>query len=280
MNEVTQIRRTVRRPISFQGKGLHSGQPVEVTVSPGDQGIVFSDGTNQWGAIPENVTDTRRSTQIGSIRTVEHLMSALAGSGITDAHVEVKGGELPGLDGSAAEYYEAITSAGIDDIGERTFPKLFSRVFFAEGCASIGISVGTGQWKFEYESGPAWPRLQTYECDQILADYGQEIAPARTFALDEELPHLPQLGLGQGLDEASAVIVGQAGYLNAVRFGDEPARHKLLDAIGDLALAGYPLDALNAVFVKSGHTAHVAAAAKLRLIWQAQALQEESPTER
>lgn len=271
MSDIIQIRRTIKSEIKMIGRGLHSGEPVQMIIKPSDAGLVFSNGTQEWLAVPENVTDTRRSTQLGSIRTVEHIMSALAGSQISDARVEVTGGELPGVDGSSAPFFEAITASGVTELGEKSFPRIFSRVFYAEGKASIGLSAGNGQWKFLYEAGPAWPRLQTFESESIWADYEKEIGPARTFALEEEVPHLAELGLGQGLDEASAVIVGQTGYANAVRFGDEPARHKLLDAIGDIALSGYPLDALNAVFVKSGHTAHVAAAAKLRVIWQAAA---------
>ncbi len=268
MNEVHQQRLTVAKSFELSGLGLHSGVPVSVRVEAGEEGLFFSDGIGRWEAIPDNATDTKRSTTIGTVRTVEHLMSALAGSGITDAEVQVTGGELPGADGSALPFYQAIASAGLRQIGERTFPKLFSRVFFSEKQASIGISAGTGQWKFEYQAGNAWPRLQTFQSEDILADYGSEIAPARTFALEEEIPFLAQLQLGQGLDETSAVLVGTSGYLGDVRFGDELARHKLLDAIGDLALSGYPLNAINAVLIKSGHSSHVAAAAKLRLIWQ------------
>lgn len=264
-------RLTIARDAEIRGLGLHSGEPTILRMHPGEEGIWFRSGSERVPASPRNVTDTKRSTSLGSVRTVEHVMSALGGLGVTDIELELEGPEMPGVDGSSLPFCRAILEAGLTEVGSREFPLLFKRVFVQDGQASLGVSTGTGRWKFEYEAGSSWPRLQSFESDSLKDDYLAEIAPARTFALEEELPHLEKLGLGQGLDESSAVIVGTSGYLNEVRFGDEPARHKLLDAAGDLYLAQYPLHLLNVAAIRSGHTVHAAAAKKL-----ADALEAES----
>ncbi|AIE85180.1 UDP-3-O-acyl-N-acetylglucosamine deacetylase [Fimbriimonas ginsengisoli] len=257
-------RHTVRQPFTVAGLGLHTGVPVSVTVHPGDQGIGFRYGGTRVLAHPANVTDTTRSTKLGEVGTVEHLMSAFAGLEITDAEVELDAPELPGLDGSAGGYIDAIMGVGIEQIGDREFPSLYTRLFLQEdGGPKMAIGKGNGQWRFVFATDDRWPGEQAFELEDAVGGYVEHIARARTFAFAEEVPMIIQLGLGRGLDENSALILGIEGYKNEPRYPDEPARHKLLDLMGDLYLAGVPVRALNVVSERSGHRANVKAAAML-----------------
>jgi UDP-3-O-acyl-N-acetylglucosamine deacetylase len=104
----------------------------------------------------------------------------------------------------------------------------------------------------------------TYESENVVTDYRSGIAPARTLVLSEEVPHIIAAGLGQGLNKDQVLVLGENGYENEARFADEPARHKMLDLIGDLYLSGVPIDHLNVVASRSGHRTNVIAAARLR----------------
>jgi UDP-3-O-[3-hydroxymyristoyl] N-acetylglucosamine deacetylase len=256
--------RTLEKPAHFEGRGLHSGVPVKMTVHPHDEGIVFRCGREEVRALPENVTDTTRHTRLGGIGTVEHLMSAFAGLEVTDALVELDAPELPGLDGSARPFVEGLVEAGFASGGERELPELFARVFLHEGPVRVAIARGDGHWRYEFSSGARWPGSQISEHLDVVERFPVEIAPARTFAFAEEVPALLQAGLGAGLDEKSALILDSTDYRGGSRFPDEPARHKLLDLIGDLYLSGVPLRALNVVAEQSGHRWNVEAAARLR----------------
>ena len=265
----TQVsRRTLRSEVRFEGLGLHTGVPVVMTVRPGDAGIAFSLGAERTLALPENVTDTTRSTRLGSVGTIEHLMSAFAGLEITDAEVELTAPEVPGMDGSALPYVNALLGAGFEDFGNLDVPSLFTRIFHQEDELKVAVAKGSGHWRYVYDLGSRWPGQQSYELLDVTAGYVAEIAPARTFALAEEIPHLIEHGLGKGLDEDSALILGIEGYKNEARFSEEPARHKLLDVIGDLYLAGVPISMLSVVAERSGHRTNVAVAAMLRqAVW-------------
>lgn len=252
-----------RVEIELEGPGLHTGASCSVLIAPGRNGIRFSDGERWFKASPENVTDTRRSTMLGTISTIEHLMSAFAGLGVTDADVLVKGGELPAADGCSQPYTRALLEVGMTYQGVLVATPPFSRVYDKTEDHSIAVAVGNGHWRYDYINGTEWPRLQSFEIELSPESYMREVAPARTFGLEEELPIIRQAGLARGLDENSALVIGTSGYLNASRFDDEPARHKLLDLIGDLYLSGFPILGLDVIGERSGHRAHVGAAAKL-----------------
>jgi UDP-3-O-[3-hydroxymyristoyl] N-acetylglucosamine deacetylase len=253
-------RRTLAGEARFEGLGLHSGVPVHVCVHPAEDGIHFRLGASRWKATPSNVSDTTRCTRLGEISTIEHMMSALAGLEITDAEVELDAGELPAAGGSALGYVEELQRVGLADLGEVEVSLPFKRVFHHEGSVKIAIGKGSGHWGYTYDLGERWPGVQPFESTDVVSDYGAEIAPARTFALLEEVPHVRAAGLAKGLDETSALILGPSGYENRALFVDEPARHKLLDFIGDLYLAGIPIRLLNATAEGSGHRTNVAAA--------------------
>ena len=257
------IRKTLKGDALLEGLGLHSGIPVRVQIHPGEHGIAFRRGGERILASPENVTDTTRCTTLGPVATIEHLMSALAGLEITDAEIELDAPELPGLDGSSLPYVEALLAVGLEELGEKEIPELFSRVFLQDEAVKIAASKGAGHWRVVYSLGDRWPGTQEFEAVDAVAAYGAEIAPARTFVLAEEIPMIIQHGLGKGLDEHTALILGIEGYKNESRFADEPARHKLLDLIGDLYLSGIPIRHLNVVAERSGHRTNVKVAAML-----------------
>lgn len=261
---MTYTRKTLAQPVHFEGLGLHTGVPVKVTVHPGENGIAFRMGETRTVAHPENVTDTTRSTRLGEIGTVEHLMSAFAGLEITDAEVELDAPELPGMDGSSTGYVQSLLTAGFTELGQAEVPALFTRVFLQEDDGTkLAIAKGTGHWRYVFAKADRWPFEQAYEAEDVIAVYAGDIAPARTFAFAEEIPFIIEMGLGKGLDETSALILGIEGYKNESRFEDEPARHKLLDVMGDLYLAGVPVRALSVVAERSGHRANVHAAKML-----------------
>jgi len=256
-------RLTLSQACHFQGRGLHSGVPVSVMVKPGEDGIAFWSGAMRTPAVPESVVETQRCTALRDVATIEHLMSALAGLGITDAEIEVSGPEMPAMDGSALPFVEGLFSAGTEQIGTLSVTGPYARVFHVDGSIKIAIAQGDGHWRYEYATGDRWPYEQAAEYRLENRTYTEQIAPARTFAMEEEIAMIRQAGLAKGLDETSALVIGQAGYVNKARYSDEPARHKLLDLIGDLALAGVPAAALGVVSSRSGHRTNVAAAAKL-----------------
>jgi len=253
-------RLTLASDVEFEGLGLHTGVTVKVRVRPAEDGIHFRAGQHRWEARPENVTDTTRCTKLGEVSTIEHIMSAFAGLEITDVEIEVEGGELPALGGCSIGYVDAFRETGLKDLGEFEPKSPFKRVYLEADHVKIAIGKGDGHWGFTYDVGERWPHQQTFECPHIIDCYEKDIAPARTFALAEEIPMVVQMGLGKGLDESSALILGEGGYKNDARFQDEPARHKLLDFLGDLYLAGVPARLLNASATGSGHRTHVQAA--------------------
>lgn len=256
-------RRTLAGEVRFEGQGLHSGAPVSVIVAPGHDGVGFRAGGSRVPATPGNVTDTTRCTCLGPVQTVEHLLSALAGLGVTDAEVTVEGSELPAMDGSSGSYVQGIESVGTVPVGTAAVKGLFERSFTVDGDAKIAIGLGEGHWRYDFEAGDRWPHSQSYEAVLTPESYSTEVAGARTFAFEEEVAPLRAAGLGQGLDEASCLVLGRSGYVNEPRWHDEPARHKLLDLIGDLSLAGVPVRLLGVVAVRSGHRTNVEAARRL-----------------
>jgi UDP-3-O-[3-hydroxymyristoyl] N-acetylglucosamine deacetylase len=184
-------------------------------------------------------------------------MSAFAACSVTDAHVELTYPELPGLDGSAILFMNSLIASGSEDLDTREVQDIYSRLFIQAENLKIAVGKGSGHWRFDFVTGERWPGEMTFESQDILADYLKEVAPARTTVFTEEIEHVKAAGLGQGLDESSVLIIGEHDYQNSSRFPDEPARHKLLDLIGDLYLSGVPIDLLNVVGYRSGHRSNV-----------------------
>ncbi len=256
-------RLSVAATVEFAGLGLHSGVPVRVRVHPGNAGWEWQDVRGRSPINPDAVTDTQRCTCLAELATIEHLMSALAGCGITDAVIEADGPECPGLDGSAQPYVQGLLEAGTVNVGSLAVSGPYARVFRKDDNVGVAVASGTGHWRYLFATVDCWPGDQVAEYLSIGNAYVQEIGPARTFCFEHELEWIKANGLGLGLDERSALVLGKDGPINAARFPDEPAKHKLLDLIGDLALAGVPITGLDVVAERSGHSMNVAAAARL-----------------
>ena len=257
-------RRTLGGEARFEGPGIHTGEVGLAVVRPGEDGIVFTVNGERLPARPESVTDTSmRTTRLGGVGMIEHLMSAFAAQEITEAEVEVTGREMPILDGSAKDYLEGLKCAGSASLGKRRSVHLFSRVNVqGDNDERIGISAGTGRWRFDWERKGHWPGLMSREA-QMPTDYEEHVAPARTFCFEDELDMIRAAGLGKGGNEQNTLVIGSDGYRTQCRFDDEPPRHKLLDLIGDMMLAGIPARFLNVVAERSGHKLNVEAAARL-----------------
>lgn len=258
-------RLTLKDSVTLKGPGLHTGEPTQVTLHPGENGFVFNQNGTKTEAKPENVTDTSRCTMLGTIGTVEHVLSALAGLGLTDAEIEVQGSELPAADGCALPYVEAINQVGTAPCGTLEVEGPFARVFHVVDNTRVkyAIGLGEGYWRNLYELDDYFTGAQEYELAWTPEKYAQEIAPARTVVLEHEIEAVKALGLGKGLDESSCLAIGKTNYLNPARFPDEPTRHKLLDLIGDLALTGIPIAHLDVVGEWTGHKHNLEAAQKL-----------------
>lgn len=244
----------------FDGVGVHSGAGASCVVGPGEDGVVFH-RTDTGGTVLadwRNVAATRLATVVEdggtSVATVEHLMSALSALGVSAATVEIDGPEVPIMDGSAGPFVAALApvvtaageapvvavarpvSVGCGDAFAALLP--FDGRRFDVGIAFADAAIGTQRVLFDFGTG----------------DYATEIAPARTFGRLRDIARMRRRGYGRGATLDNAVAVDGARVVNpgGLRFTDEFARHKLLDAIGDLALAGRPIRGLYRSH-KAGH---------------------------
>jgi UDP-3-O-[3-hydroxymyristoyl] N-acetylglucosamine deacetylase len=262
-------RRTLAGEARFEGVGIHTGEQGVAIARPGEEGIVFIIEGKRVPAIPSNVSDTAlRTTRLAGVGMIEHIMSALGALEITDADIEVKGREMPILDGSASDYLQGLSAAGVAETGSKRSVHLFSRVNVqGENEERIGISAGQGRWKFDWERAGYWPGALCCEA-QLPDDYQEHVASARTFCFEDELEAIRAAGLGKGGNEQNTLVIGSDRYLTQSRFDDEPPRHKLLDLIGDLMLAGIPARFLNVAAERSGHKLNVEAAARLAEVSQ------------
>lgn len=245
--------RTLDHSIRCSGIGLHSGKKIELILHPADvdTGIVFvrSDlGVEIKGHV-SSVVDTRLCTTIGqgeaTISTVEHIMSALAGLGIDNARIEVSGAEVPVMDGSASPFMFLIQCAGI---AEQEKPKkvlrILKRVAISDGNKSCALYPASG-FRVSYLLDYPHPMLSNCQVsfDFSRQGYAREVSRARTFGFIHEVEALQKAGLALGGSMDNAVVLDKYGVLNegGLRYSDECARHKVLDTVGDLFLAGYPI---------------------------------------
>ncbi|MGI4954328.1 MAG: UDP-3-O-acyl-N-acetylglucosamine deacetylase [Janthinobacterium lividum] len=262
---------SVKAPISCTGIGVHSGLPVTVRLcpAPADHGIVFlrTDTGAQVAARHDAVVDTRLCTVLGGedaasrVGTVEHLMAALAGVGIDNLVVEVDGPELPILDGSAEPWLFLLDCAGRTGLGvERRGIEILRTVRVQEGDAFAELRPATDggpeglQMNLAIEFAAAAIGAQALSFALDAGSFRRELSRARTFAQRREVEGLQQIGLARGGSLDNAIVVDGDSVLNpgGLRMRDEFVRHKMLDAVGDLALAGAPLHG-RFVGSRSGH---------------------------
>ena len=287
------LEQTIAAAIGFSGVGLHSGASVNMRLlpAPAGSGIVFrrTDLDNfEISATGRNVAKVSYATSLMRqgvlISTTEHLLSALIGMGIDNVIVEIDNLELPILDGSALPYVEAFEGAGIRmQRRRREYVRVLHPVEVREGDKFIGVYPGSGyriQYTIEFPS----PIGRQSTCVDLAAElYGTEIAPARTFGYKADERRLRDMGLIRGAGPENAIILGKRGPENGpLRFADEYVRHKVLDLIGDLALAGRRIEG-HVVAERAGHAMHTALVSRLlkdRGAWElARVPVEQAPAE-
>jgi len=243
--------RTIRRQVSVDGIGLHSGEPVTLTLSPAaaDTGILFraADGTLVPADI-DHVVDGRAATTLGAfgvrVRTVEHLMAAAAALGIDNLVVDVTAEEVPALDGSAKPFVDLLYSAGTATLPVPIRPLAVRQP----------VRVGDGHRWLEISPSDAFRITYTLDnphpvvgCQIVSLEISEsvfvdELAPARTYGFLKDVAAMRKNGLARGGSLDNAVVVGKRSVLNdSLRFTDEFVRHKMLDLVGDLWLLGRPL---------------------------------------
>ncbi len=253
----SQQRKTLADVVSVEGVGVHAGLSarLEVRPAPAHHGIVFvrQDKAANIAAIPakwNNVTDTRMCTVLTnehgvSVATVEHLMAALAGCGIDDALITIDGPEIPIMDGSAAAFVALFEEAGYEISGQpRQFIRVLKTIRVEDGDKWAQLEPGSLQ-RFEMTIDFASAAIGRQTRALILkpSTFALDIARARTFGFLHDVQQMQKMGLGKGGSLDNAVVVDGDRILNAdgLRYEDEFVRHKLLDSVGDLALAGAPI---------------------------------------
>lgn len=259
--ENMERQKTIKKEISFKGTGLHTGKSVTLTLKPADDdsGIVFE----QNGIfIPAHIRNARCGLHYSflqkrksSIHTVEHLLSALYGAGVTNCMVDMQvGDEIPFFDGSSLDFSRALRKTGFRV--QKKFQKALrlkkpvvlqngKKLLAAFPCSALKIF-------YLLEHPHAKIGAQSFFVPAFTPKYYLEhLAPARTFATMDEAKQLVHLGLAKGGSMSSAVLVGKK-YSSPLRFPNEFARHKVLDIVGDLALLGMPL-AAHIVALRTGH---------------------------
>ena len=249
-------RRTLAGEVFAEGVTLHAGVPVHMRLAPAPpgHGVAFrrSDmpGSQPVSALWSNVTETRLGTVLKgadgtSIAVVEHLLSAAAGIGIDDCLIEIDGPEPPILDGDALSFVRLIDKAGLREVhGARDMIRVLKEVSVSAGDAAASLlPAARCEFFFEIEFASAAIGKQSFECPFTEPVFRREIAPARTFGFLHEAEALRAAGYGRGADLANTLVIDGNRLLNPElrRFPDEFVRHKILDAIGDLKLAGAAL---------------------------------------
>ena len=264
--------RTIKTLTRAVGVGLHSGQRVELTLRPAaiDTGIVFRRvDLPQPVDIPvsaQAVSDTRMASTISSgsakVHTVEHLMSAFAGLGLDNLYIDITAEEVPILDGSAASFVYLLQSAGIvKQRAARKFVRVLRPVEVREGEGAQGKWARLEPYhgyKLRFEIDFAHPAVdstgQCVEFDLSANNYVRDIARARTFGFTRDVEMMRSRGLALGGSLYNAIVLDDYRVLNSegLRYDDEFAKHKILDAMGDLYLLGRPLLASYTAY-RSGH---------------------------
>ena len=264
MNMICQT--TIARSTAISGIGLHTGQRINMTLRPAEAGtgIVFhrkiGERTVTIEATSANVVDTRMATVIGKgdvrVSTVEHLLSALAAYGVDNLHIDIDGPEVPIMDGSAAPFASIIEEAGQRRHQQsRKFLAIRKPVSVIDGEKRVNI-IPSRFFRITFDIAFQHPciALQQRSVKVSSSVFRRDLAPARTFGFLRDVENLKAAGLALGGSLENAIVVDDERVLNpeGLRFQDEFVRHKILDAIGDLSLIGYPILGHVRAF-KAGH---------------------------
>ncbi len=270
--------KTLRGSVEFSGQGLHTGQVVHVRVLPAgpDSGIRFcrpdlNPDLHVLAHVENTHSDETRQTALkvgnGLIRTIEHLMASFHGLGIDNALVEVDGEELPGLDGSAKEFTEAFQKAGLIEQGsDRKWITIEEPIFVDHGDQAL-IALPAAGFSISYSLSYRHKDLQ----DQFLSMsivpeiFERELASARTFCLKEEAQQLLAMGFGKGANLTNTLVFEKNHPIdNTLRFPDEACRHKIMDLMGDLTLAGGFIRG-HIIATRSGHALNLELVRKIAM---------------
>lgn len=264
-----RLQQTLANSISCSGVGLHSGQPVTLTIRPAspDTGIVFVNRNGHAGAslaaTVKHLVPTELCTAISGngfqVKTIEHVLAALAGLHVDNAYVEVDAGEAPVMDGSSAPFVRLIRSAGLVSQSKRQpYLKMTRPLEIVDGSRRIRIEPSsTPRITYSIHYDHPLIHTQTYSYEYSADGFESEIAEARTFGFLEEVEALWARGLGRGGNLDNTVVLSKDGVLNesGLRFANEFVRHKVLDLIGDFSLLGVPFIG-HLIADRSGHALH------------------------
>ncbi|MBN2409605.1 MAG: UDP-3-O-[3-hydroxymyristoyl] N-acetylglucosamine deacetylase [Candidatus Aminicenantes bacterium] len=244
-------KQTLKHEISFSGIGIHSGEQIRMTLKPSRSGKIFFRRLDLGGLVVD--LDPRRIDALnctclvfesGRIQTMEHLMAVLYMFGLDSLEIELFGGEIPIMDGSAAPLARAVLEAGVVPVEpQRHVVRVIKPCTLEEGGASLSLSPAENL-NISYAIDFDHPLIgrQEISFDLTREVFLKEIAPARTFGFLKDIPELRKRGLALGGTLDSAVVLDDCGTISGpLRFRDEFVRHKALDLIGDLALFGHPL---------------------------------------
>ena len=266
--------RTLRRPVSCVGIGLHSGNRVRLSMKPAaaGSGIRFRRtdlGGHDVPATIQHLAGIQLATGLArndvAVETVEHLLAALVSMNIDNVLIELNSPEVPIMDGSAAPFVYLIQEAGVKTLqAARTYLKIVRPISISRGDKRIAL-YPSDHFKVTYSISFDHPLLRHQSRTLRVTEdsFVEEIAPARTFTFLKDVEMLRQNGLALGGSLENAIVLGETGVLNnALRFEDEFVRHKILDAIGDLALVGYPVIG-HLVAHRAGHALHTEFAARI-----------------
>lgn len=265
--------KTIARPVAISGVGIHTGRPVRARLRPAPEGtgILFrrADSGVEIRALASEVSSVELATTLGrddvTISTVEHLLAAVLMRDLDNLFIDLDGPEVPILDGSALPWLHLLKAAGVRaQKGERRIFAVTAPVEVELGGKRIRASPYPGL-RVTYAIDFAHPAIGHQEIDLVVdrESFERELAPARTFALAEDVERLHRRGLGLGGDLDNCVVFGPEGPNNAPRLPEEPVRHKALDAVGDLALVGAPVWA-HVEVERGGHQLHFALHEALR----------------
>lgn len=272
---ILQKQRTLKTEISYTGIGLHSGREVHATLKPApeDTGIVFVrtdlPGAPQIHAKAENVTSTLRATTVEEnghkVFTIEHLMSAFHAHRIDNAYVELDSEEPPVADGASLVFFELMAKAGIAEQARDRKEIVIDKVYRIDDEKTGRFVMVLPYDGFRVSFTSLNPhkligvQYEDFHIDEAV--YHKEIAPARTIAYEKEIQALREMGLGLGGSLENVIVYNDEGWLNPLHFEDELVRHKILDVIGDLRLAGIIRG--HVIAAASGHALNTQLAKKI-----------------
>lgn len=251
--KIVVYQKTIAVPVRFEGVGVHSGETVHMTIKPAsaDSGYTFIRTdleTNnhikaQWSAVTDTSMSTRISNAHGtSVSTIEHVLAALSGLQIQNAIIELDSPEVPIMDGSSVEYVKALLAAGVRTQRIRVKSiRVLKPIQVTQGNATAFLLPSNEpriSIEFNFNNRLSETSFFSYYPD--TDDFSGSLSPARTFGLYEDAQRLRAAGLAKGASLQNTIVIGETGVMNGdgLRYDDELVRHKVLDALGDLSLAG------------------------------------------